>query len=194
LVRINLALGLARTGEDVEEALAVIERESARLSAMVETLGAEGEAGETSLELDRLLREVVEDCDIEAKAKGSGFDLGLSGTTVQGEAEALRRAFENVVRNALRFAPAGTRVEVRAASEESACLVEIRDHGPGVPEEWLTKIFDPYIRLGDGDGQGLGLAIAERVVRAHGGEIRAENARPGLRVRITLPQSRAEMR
>jgi two-component system sensor histidine kinase CpxA len=108
--------------------------------------------------------------------------------------EGLRRAFENVVRNALRFSPEGSSVVVRSVDAGGECVVEIRDHGPGVPDEALTRIFDPYFRLNDGDGQGLGLAIAERVIRLHGGEIRAENASPGLRVTIKLPQSNGEMR
>jgi signal transduction histidine kinase len=194
LVRINLALALVRSGEDVAEALEVLERESARLSAMVEALGAEEDTPAADLDLDGLLRSVAEDCEIEAKAKGCGLDLTLGATTVRGDAEGLRRAFENVLRNALRFAPKGSRVAVKSADSENSCVVEIRDLGPGVPSEALPKIFDPYFRLNDGDGQGLGLAIAERVVKSNGGEIHAENASPGLCVTITLPQSNAEMR
>ena len=73
----------------------------------------------------------------------------------------------------------------------------IRDHGPGLPEEELSKIFTPFYRVTESrdrasGGVGLGLAIAERVIRLHEGSIRAENAEPGgLRVLIELPTAGA---
>jgi two-component system sensor histidine kinase CpxA len=71
----------------------------------------------------------------------------------------------------------------------------VRDYGPGVPESELVNIFQPFYRISDArdrqtGGAGLGLAIAERVIRVHGGTIRAENATPqGLRVEVLLPHS-----
>jgi two-component system sensor histidine kinase CpxA len=86
-------------------------------------------------------------------------------------------------------------MEAEGASSGAKIRLVIRDFGPGVPESELKNIFQPFYRLADArdrqsGGTGLGLAIAERVVRIHGGTIRAENAEPrGLRVEIVLPRS-----
>jgi two-component system sensor histidine kinase CpxA len=118
---------------------------------------------------------------------------------VWGSAELLHSAIENVIRNAIRYTENGTSVEVRVECESSSSgarvRVVVRDYGPGVPESELTNIFQPFYRVtGARDrqsgGTGLGLAIADRVVRIHGGTIRAENAAPrGLRIEIVLPRS-----
>jgi two-component system sensor histidine kinase CpxA len=121
--------------------------------------------------------------------------------TVVGDPALLRSGFENVLRNAIRYAPPGSPVELIAAPSQSSedpatDVVEVRieDRGPGVPSEMLERIFEPYTRLApagdDSTGTGLGLAIARRVFAAHGGHIRAEPVTPcGLRVRITLPRA-----
>lgn len=105
------------------------------------------------------------------------------------------------MRNAIRYTESGTFVEVGLECESSSggasARLSVRDHGPGVPESELQNIFLPFYRLpGARDrqsgGTGLGLAIADRVVRIHGGIIRAENAAPhGLKMEIVLPQSSA---
>jgi two-component system OmpR family sensor kinase len=101
---------------------------------------------------------------------------------VNGRAELLRRALENVIRNAVRYTGPGTAVEVSANRDASAGLVTVTicDRGPGVPETDLTAIFQPFYRAGEPgrEGHGLGLAIARRAVEAHAGRIRAFN-RPG---------------
>ncbi len=112
-------------------------------------------------------------------------------TVVQGDPELLRRAVENVVRNAIRHAPAETAVEV-TLEQDGKARIQVRDYGPGVPEEHLARIFDPFYRV-DTDrnrasgGVGLGLAIARRAIRLHSGEIRARNSNPGLLVELEVP-------
>src|SRR5260370_11978125 len=105
---------------------------------------------------------------------------------------------ENVVRKAIGYAGPGTPVEVLLQSEprsNTSCVrLTVGDYGPGVPESELVNIFQPFYRVSDArdrqsGGAGLGLAIAERVIRIHGGTIRAENAAPrGLQVEILLPR------
>ena len=95
---------------------------------------------------------------------------------------------ENVIRNAIRHAPPQSAVEVTVAGT----TVRVRDYGPGVPEEALARIFDPFYRVENdrnrvSGGVGLGLAIARRAIALHKGTIRARNADPGLLVEITLP-------
>ncbi|MBC7925659.1 MAG: ATP-binding protein, partial [Bryobacteraceae bacterium] len=112
----------------------------------------------------------------------------------QGDPELLHRAVENVLRNAIHHAPEGTEIEVDLQVNPQAVTIRVRDHGPGVPEGQLSEIFRPFYRVEEdrnrqnGGGVGLGLSIAERAVRVHHGEIRAENAEPGLAVELRLPR------
>ncbi len=104
----------------------------------------------------------------------------------------MRRACENVLRNAIRHAPAGSSIEVKLSSSETLATISIRDHGPGVPAESLAEIFKPFYRVeSDRDrssgGVGLGLAIASRAVELHQGRMSARNSNPGLIVEIELP-------
>jgi two-component system sensor histidine kinase CpxA len=114
--------------------------------------------------------------------------------SIKGDPELLRRAFENIIRNAIRHAPEGTPIEVSLTSCIQGVKVVVRDFGMGVPTESLSSIFEPFYRV-EGDrsresgGVGLGLAIARRAVAIHGGSIAASNTQPGLAVEIVLPVS-----
>lgn len=109
----------------------------------------------------------------------------------------LYSAIENVVRNAIRYTPENTGIEISLRCElindDRRALIRIRDHGPGVPEEALNRLFQPFYRVADArerktGGTGIGLAITERAVRLHGGAIVASNAlEGGLVVEISLP-------
>jgi signal transduction histidine kinase len=102
---------------------------------------------------------------------------------------ALRQAVDNVLSNALRYAPAGTAIEVRLARAGDAWRLTVRDFGPGIPPAELQQVFAPFHRLDRGGGAGLGLAIVAEVLRDHGGS--AEAQRPehgsGALVVLTLP-------
>jgi two-component system sensor histidine kinase CpxA len=207
LARLTVALGLLQHGspEEMSEYAGRIGIEAERLDKMIGQLltltridsGAEFTRRET-FDLTNLVQEVAADGDFEARARQREVKVvHADSCTMSGFPEMLRSAIENVVRNAIRFAPNGTTVEVslhqvNASSNESVVL-KIRDHGPGVSPRLLTDIFKPFHRgFTDGDasgrGAGLGLAIAERVVRRHDGTIRAYNASDGgLVVEIVLP-------
>jgi two-component system sensor histidine kinase CpxA len=158
------------------------------------------------LDLETLVREVVKDADFEARARNRSVKLTSSQKIViNGVPNLIRRAIENVVRNALHYTAEGTQVEIKlftdsfagpaaatSVSEERAIIV-VRDHGPGVPEEALSEIFRPFYRVDEArdreaGGVGLGLAIADRAVRLHGGTVAAANVPAGgLAVTIVLP-------
>jgi len=110
---------------------------------------------------------------------------------VVGSPVLLERALGNLIANAIKYSPEGGDVElsVRVIDRQAECLV--RDHGPGVPEAELDSLFRPFFRGSNAaraDGHGLGLAIAQRVAKAHGGEILARNGEGGgLEVRLKLP-------
>jgi two-component system sensor histidine kinase CpxA len=118
---------------------------------------------------------------------------------VTGDPALLHSAIENVVRNAVRYTAEGTTVDVSVAGDDARgqAVIRVRDHGPGVEQAILSKIFEPFFRASDArdrasGGYGLGLAIAKRAVELYGGSIEAANAATGgLEVIIRLPLSRA---
>ena len=141
--------------------------------------------------LDELLQGLVRDEELEAAGRGCRLELeATAGPPLVGDPELLRTAFENVLRNAIRYAPAGTAVQLALSREPSWQVLRIADRGPGVPAEFLARIFEPYVRVPDGtEGTGLGLAIARRAVEAHGGTIEAQpRDGGGLEVRLCLPR------
>lgn len=144
--------------------------------------------------LDGLLEALARDEEVEARARGCRIALHCaSGLTVVGDPALLRSALENVVRNAIRFSPAGAAIEIVAREASAGCVdVTVLDRGPGVPADWLERIFEPYARAPQGEqestGSGLGLAIARRVFEAHGGRIGAASREGGgLEVCAALP-------
>jgi Histidine kinase-, DNA gyrase B-, and HSP90-like ATPase len=122
--------------------------------------------------------------------------------TTVGSSDLLRSAVENVIRNAIRHTAQQTEIEVRLTCETndaaSTATISVRGHGPGVPESSLEELFRPFFRLDESrecstGGVGLGLAIAQRAVKLHGGEIKAQNcAGRGLEVVICFPVPRPD--
>jgi two-component system sensor histidine kinase CpxA len=204
LARLSFAAELARTAEDREAAVARLKKEIQRLTdlvgALLQVTRAEGDPSAASpeeLRLDELVDEVVEDCQVEADARRCRIALRASPPlAVIGDRELLRRAIENVVRNSLHYAPSESAVDVGLEGAPGAARISVRDYGPGVPEDALTKIFQPFFRVDDSRGSstggvGLGLAIAQRAVGVHHGSVWARNAQPGLEVWIELPLAAA---
>jgi two-component system sensor histidine kinase CpxA len=200
LARLSFAAELARTAENRDAAIARLNKEIARLAdlvgGLIQVTRVEGDPAahnSEDLSLDDLLNEVVNDCRVEAEARGSHIDLeGAPALTLRGDREVLRRAIENVLRNSIRYNPAGSNIEVQLAATTDAARIAVRDHGPGVPEDALRRIFQPFFRVDDSrdtatGGVGLGLAIASRAIGLHHGRLWAENVSPGLKVWIELP-------
>lgn len=109
---------------------------------------------------------------------------------VLGNLNGLAQALENILRNAIRHSPDGGVVRLAGRREGGQWLLWIEDQGPGVAEGELEAIFRPFTRLSaarpGGDGFGLGLAIARSMIATQGGDLWAENARPGLRLKLRL--------
>jgi len=205
LARLGVAVELARSGEDREHMLDRIQKEADRLNELVaELLQVTRVEADPSMQkndvvhLDELLGDMVYDSLLEAKAKDCTLLLKAPVPVVfTGDEELIRRAIENVIRNAIRYAPRNTSVDVELSKSAAAALVSVRDYGPGVPADSLSRIFDPFYRV-DSDrnrasgGLGLGLAIARRSVELHKGKLSAQNADPGLLVTIQLPLAPAQ--
>jgi two-component system sensor histidine kinase HydH len=104
--------------------------------------------------------------------------------------EGMRRALANVLRNAVQASPPGARVEAAVSREHGRLVYTVRDHGPGFAPGQIAQLFDPFYTT-RASGTGLGLAVAQRMVRLHGGTIHAENdPAGGARVRISIPETR----
>ena len=203
LTRLKLATKLARTSPDQQTALDRIERDVDRMTVLLWDLlditrmeGDPSTVNFASTDLDALTRSIVSDCSIEADMRGCALVLtGTLQAEIEGDRELLRRAIENVVRNAIRYCPRGETIDIHMTDRSGNAVIDIRDHGPGVEEQFLTAIFEPFFRtdaarqLSNG-GTGLGLAIAKRAVQLHTGTIQANNAGPGLQVTMTLPITR----
>jgi two-component system sensor histidine kinase CpxA len=200
LARLSFAAELSRTAEDRDAATARLKKEIARLTdlvgALLQVTRAEGDPSSrnlTDVPLDDFLREVVDDCTVEAEARGCHLELKAAESLhFRGDRELLRRALENIVRNAIRYAPKGTSIEVTLSTDHDDAEISVRDYGPGVPAAELPKIFKPFFRVDESrdsstGGVGLGLAIAHRAVTVHHGTLTAKNADPGLLVSIELP-------
>ncbi len=211
LTRLNVAVELAaqRAGPEAGEALDRIEREAQRLNELIGQLLvlARLEADQrpfrqASVDLSALVQQVATDADFEARSLDKQVTLTrCDRCLLAGDSELLRRAIENVVRNAIRYTAEKTAVEMSLFCEQSEsptnALIRIRDHGPGVPEDSIHDIFRPFHRIGDSrdrqsGGVGLGLAIAQQAIQSHGGSITAANASGGgLLVEINLPAETA---
>jgi len=211
LARLSVALGLARQRETPETAVALsrIELEADRLNQLIQRLLTISrlESGANGIHTTRLsLRDLVERIvgDSEYETQGRGCRVSAEPTDeyyVEADPDLLRSAVENVIRNAVRYTSAGTSVEVhlerRIGDEGEDIVVRVLDSGPGVPEDDLERIFQPFYRIDDArnrqtGGAGLGLSIADRAVRLHGGRVHASN-RPegGLEVEIRIPAAPA---
>ncbi|HTR65867.1 MAG TPA: ATP-binding protein [Terriglobales bacterium] len=209
LARLNVALELARqrSGPSAESALNRIDVEAERLNELVGRLltiarleSQEDRMRTAPVDLGELIVEIAADADFEAASRNCRVKANLAGNcTVAGDAALLRSAIENVVRNATRYTQEGTDVEVdlqaAAGLGTPEAVLKVSDSGPGVPEDSLNKLFQPFYRIDDSRGRqtggvGLGLAITDRAVRLHGGSVKAAN-RPGggLVVEIRLPLS-----
>jgi two-component system sensor histidine kinase GlrK len=191
--------------------LELARRSSSRLSSMIGDLleVSRLEAGGVHYRVGRhdpseIVRSVLEEAQPAAEEKDRRLELsGIPGFSVVCDGERLREVVANLVGNAIKFSPAGTRVEVRlaearvpppgvpewragAVSRESApfLVLTVSDEGIGVPDEHKAKIFEKFHQVAgrqriQGQGVGLGLAISRRIVEAHGGAIWVEDRTGG---------------
>jgi len=208
LTRLSLAAGLLRqcSQEEIVEYLDRIEFETEQLDKLIAQLltlsrvesGADAGLVKEEIDLAGLIQEIAVDGNFEARARSCMVCVGpVESCVTTGVPDQVRRAIENVVRNAIRYTKARSQVEItmrrEGESPSTTAVIQVRDYGPGVPDTDLAKIFQPFYRVPSSDGStttgtGLGLAITERIVRMHRGAVRAVNApEGGLIVELTLP-------
>lgn len=195
----EVALSKARSPEEYREVLESSLEEYQRLTSMIEALlflaraeGREVQAARTRVDLaeeSRRVRELylplAEEQEVEIVVRGSA-ELEVT-------VELFRRALANLLDNALRFTPAGGRIEVEVAGlPDGGAEVRVRDSGRGIPAEDLPRVFERFYRgrSNSRPGSGLGLAIVESIVRLHGGRVEASSeAGNGTTVTLRFPGS-----
>jgi signal transduction histidine kinase len=200
LMRVRRSIGAAREAADtrVREAhLAQAEAESARalqtFNALVDLGRAEAGLSRDSMEdvdVGALATDLAELYEPIAEEHGQRIERQVDPCRVVGHRQILSQAIGNVLENAIKYAPTGTRVrlQVRPKGADGVEVV-VEDEGPGIPAHAREQALRPFVRLGDPvrqPGVGLGLAIAAAVARLHRGRLVLESADPGLRVRLQL--------
>jgi signal transduction histidine kinase len=189
--------------------VAVVDRNSARLLDLVSDLLflAQVDAGKLAfelqpVELDVVVAECVEASLPAAGAKGIELvaDAQRLPVPLQGDPARLAQVLDNLISNALKFTPAGGRVEVRLSTADGIAVLEVEDNGLGLAAHEQEQLFERFFRSSRASenaipGTGLGLAIAKTIVERHGGRIRLESAvDQGTTVRVELPLSLPETR
>jgi two-component system OmpR family sensor kinase len=194
-------IGAAREPADTEKAMGRIEDESARMGALVENLltlarlDQVPEVARKPVDLTELARDAVDDARAVAPDRDVRLREADKPVTVMGDASQLRQVLGNLVRNALMHTPAGTPIDLAVANGAAAAVLEVRDHGPGLPTDDTDALFERFWRADPGrergrGGAGLGLSIVAAIVEAHGGSVSAANADGGGAVfTISLPPS-----
>jgi signal transduction histidine kinase len=176
---LDLALRRERTPAELREALedarAEVDR-LARLATALLDMAAAGRGWDTApTDLAALLDDAAEAARAEAERRGTWLEVDTPRPAVaRVNATALRQAVDNLLSNALRFAPRGTPIRARLERHGETWRLSVRDEGPGIPEAQREAVFAPFHRVDRGGGSGLGLAIVSEVLRQHGGRAFAE--------------------
>lgn len=187
LARLQVAIGLMRQSpESREDTLSRVDREVERLNTLIEEVltlsrlkSKTADLRFSTVDVIDLLVAIVGDANFEGQAKNCSVVIDAPDVFItEADGELLYRAYENIIRNAVKYSPPGTTVRVDARIEGRSLLVRVRDHGPGLPASTLEQIFDPFLRIDAQEpsgptGFGLGLAISKFAVERHGGHIMA---------------------
>ncbi|HBX59658.1 MULTISPECIES: sensor histidine kinase [unclassified Methylophaga] len=201
LARMQAAIGLAQQSPDkTAKMLDRVERESERIDHLIGELlnlsrleNPTTENDERQLfDLTEMLLDIVEDARFEAQNKYVQITHNtFEQVSLFARPELIHSAIENVLRNAIKYSPENGVIQLTTEKLAGHWQITIEDQGPGIAEQDLQQIFQPFFRSRDNhqqDGIGLGLTIAHRAIEIHGGEIIAKN-RPegGLNISILLP-------
>src|SRR5262245_50463361 len=197
---IEVALRAERSGEEYRTVLASSLEDVERLTRLAEDLlllsrlTAGVEEARAPVDLEPLALEVL---DVGSRlAQETGVSLRLTEAepvTLIGTARTIRRALLNRVDNAVKYTPAGGKVELALACHDGQAELSVQDTGTGIEASQLERIFQPFVRLDEArvraqSGAGLGLAIARSIVEGHGGELGVESTPDaGSRFTIRLP-------
>jgi len=205
LTRLQIALGIARK-KDSENVLQAehdrIERAATQVADLITQildlakLQQEGELTTQRLDLVKLFKVWLQDAELELAHKQISVAWRLAGEEVFCNIDAvlMQRAFDNVLRNAIRFSPEGGALTITLENRGGDLTFAIADQGPGVPEQQLEEIFAPFTQADQSrshasGGYGIGLAMVKRILDMHHGDVKASNIEgAGLSVQWSWPE------
>lgn len=202
LARLQIAVALFKDSKSKEKDALYkkIETEIGRLDELIGEIFSLAKLFTSQPKLDKstwpladLIDEIISDANFEFEKKGSKVLFDKENIDILADRKLIYHAIENIIRNALRYTEPDSNVLVTLKKVKGRAVIEISDCGPGVPEDSLFKIFEPFHRVDTSrekstGGYGLGLSIAKKAIGLHNGKIQAENINPtGLKVTITLP-------
>jgi signal transduction histidine kinase len=183
----DLVAGIDSVGDDLAEALRTFDA-VLRLAEIESAAGGPG----GPVDLAELAARVVEAYRPDAEDGGHRLDADLQPAALAGDGDLLVQALANLLDNALRHTPPGTRILVRAGLDAGRPVLSVSDDGPGVPERHRQTVLQRFVRLEpsrSSDGAGLGLALVAAIARRHGARLDLFDAGPGLVVRLSFPAS-----
>jgi signal transduction histidine kinase len=197
----TLRLGRVRSDAERDQSLTIIDRESRRLTWMVENLLAVSRVSRgvltvspRELDLAAELREAIEGFAPLAQSRGASLALTAPERLIaRADAEAFRQMVLNLLDNAVKYGPRGQTIRVELMNHDGHALVAVEDEGQGVPVPDRERVFERFVRLRNGqqaeaEGTGLGLALVRELARLHGGGARVEaGQRGGARFIVELP-------
>jgi signal transduction histidine kinase len=189
IIRTNVDVALADPNadpEDLRHTIAVVKRASDRMARLVDDLLALARRQEPTLEhepvdLGAAVAEASDDFVVPAAARNIVLDRVIDpDVVVTGDRDALKRAVANLLENAVRLAPRGSRIRLATGSEGDRAWIAVTDEGPGIAPEDQPHVFDRFWRADKGrsradGGTGLGLAIVRQIAESHGGEVRLQS-------------------
>jgi two-component system sensor histidine kinase CpxA len=204
LTRLQIALGIARKKDEYNSLQSEhdrIERAAGQVANLVTQildlakLQQEGELTTERLDLVRLFKVWLQDAELELASKNLTIEWQLQEQEVFCHIDVvlMQRAFDNVLRNAIRFSPAGGILTLNLSKQDKQVSFTLCDQGPGVNEDQLEDIFSPFTQADQSrnhatSGYGIGLAMVERILNMHHGEVKAKNVeQSGLCIEWSLP-------
>jgi two-component system phosphate regulon sensor histidine kinase PhoR len=200
----TLHQGSAETPEETERFLGIVVKHVDRLNTIIEDLlmlsriEEEGERGEIKREKTRLrdlFQNAVQICRPKAEEKRIQIDIeGGEGVTAMVDPVLLEQAVVNLLDNAVKYSDPDKRVRLRAKPVETEIQIQVQDHGIGIDNKHLPRLFERFYRVDKArsrslGGTGLGLAIVKHIAQAHGGHVTVESRLgEGSRFTIHLPR------
>jgi two-component system phosphate regulon sensor histidine kinase PhoR len=185
----TLEMGRVKTEEKKKEYYQIMQRESSRLTGIVNKVltFSQMESGRKQfrhdpLDLNTIVDEVMNNYEFHLKNKGFSHDTSLSEISlpVSGDKEALSEVLINLLDNAIKYSNAQKYIQISTRQSNGMALLEVEDHGIGIPRKDRDQIFEKFFRVSVGDlaqskGTGLGLSLVRQIIEEHAGEVSVES-------------------
>jgi signal transduction histidine kinase len=206
LTRLRNRLETARmnVGREPDEQRRLVEASIAEADALLATFNAllriaeaesgRARAGFTTVDLAVVAQDVIELYEPVAQEKRQTLSTSIEPAPITGDRHLLSQALANLLDNAIKYTPAGGRIQVMLRQTPGGVVLAVTDTGPGVPEAAREKVLERFYRLDESrttPGSGLGLSLVAAVARLHDAKLMLDDAKPGLKVTLAFPKERA---